>query len=207
MTFKDREEAGKRLGEELQSGNMRPDLVLPIPRGGLPVGRKVADFLNAELDVVVASKIGAPGNPELGIGAVASDGSYWLNQDMIESHEIPEEFVEESIEREASNASEKLEFMRGEEELPEIRGRKTVVVDDGIATGGTAIACLRQLRKGGAEEVILAVPVGPQDAEEKLKDEAGEIVILETPEVFGSVGSHYRNFKQVTDEEAKAYLR
>lgn len=204
--FQDREDAGEALAEELKQRGVESDLVLAIPRGGLPLGRKVADALEVPLDVVVARKIGAPGNPELAIGAVASNGSHWLNKDMIERHGIDDKFVEEGIEEEAENARQKLEFMRDESEEPEIEGKKVVVVDDGIATGATIIACLRQLRDLGAEEVTVAVPVGPKDIKQKLRDEADEIIVLETPSFFGSVGSHYRDFGQVTDSEAREYM-
>jgi putative phosphoribosyl transferase len=202
--FKDRKEAGEKLGEELRSRGIEADLVLAIPRGGLPLGRKVADILDAELDVIVASKIGAPGNPELALGAVASDGSTFLNDDMIERLGVSQGYLDRQIEEEAENAGQKLEFMREEE--PEFEDKKIVVVDDGIATGATAKACLRQLKNLGAEKIIFAAPVGPEGIEEELKKEADEVVILETPPSFGSVGLYYENFDQVTDEEAKAYL-
>lgn len=204
--FENREQAGEKLAEELQNRGIRADLVLAIPRGGLPLGRKVADVLDTELDVVVAQKIGAPDNPELAIGAVASDGSYWLNEDMIQRSGIQDEFVEQGIEKEKQNAREKLEFMREEAGMPEIKGKDVIVVDDGVATGATAIACLRQLRNSGVEKVILAVPVGPEDTEEKFSDEADKVILLENPSFFGSVGSHYKNFGQVSDEEARKYL-
>ncbi|MFB6245936.1 MAG: phosphoribosyltransferase [Candidatus Nanohaloarchaea archaeon] len=206
MVFQDREEAGKKLGKELVARDLEADIVLAIPRGGLPLGREVADALDTELDVIVASKIGSPGNPELAIGAAASDGSYWLNEELIDRMGVDQEFIDEAIEKEAENAREKLEFMRGEEELPEMGGKQVVVVDDGVATGSTAIACLRHIRDAGAEKVVLAVPVGPRDTRERLADEADEIVVLETPKAFGAVGRHYRDFEQVTDEAAREYL-
>lgn len=206
MIFDDRDDAGEKLGKELRNKDVEADLVLAIPRGGLPVGRKVADALDTELDVVVASKIGAPENPELGIGAAASDGSYWINEQMTENLGVNKEFVEEGIERETEKAREKLAFMRGKKELPKLEDKNVLIVDDGIATGGTVIACLRQVKNTGAERIILAVPVAPQDIPEKLKEEADEIVILETPTFFRAVGSHYKDFRQVTDEEARDYL-
>lgn len=206
MRFKDREDAGEKLAEELETLNLRPDTVLAIPRGGLPLGRKVADTFNADLDVVVARKIGAPGNPELAIGAVASDGTRWLNHDMIERLGISREYVEEETGKEAENAREKLEFMRRETPPAKLEGKTVAVVDDGIATGATAIACLRQVKNQGAEKVILAVPVGPRETAEKLGEEADEIVVVETPARFGSVGVFYKNFDQITDEKAREYL-
>jgi putative phosphoribosyl transferase len=204
--FKNREDAGEKLAEELQERDIDADLVLTIPRGGLPLGRKVADALEAPLDVVVARKIGAPGNPELAIGAVASNGSHWLNEEMIERQSISDDFIEKGIEEEAENAKKKLEFMREGSEALEIEGKKVVLVDDGIATGATMIACLRQLRDLDAEQITVAVPVAPEDIKQKLQDEADKIIVLETPAFFGAVGSHYDNFEQVTDSEAKKYL-
>ncbi len=206
MFFKNREEAGEKLGETLKKRQIKADIVLAIPRGGLPLGKKVADKLNTNLDVVVVSKIGAPNNPELGIGAVASDGSYWLNEELIESIDIEKNYIEKEIEKEAENAREKLIFMRGKEEMPNLKDKRVVLVDDGIATGATAIACIRQVKNSGAKKIILAVPVGPSDAAEKLEDEVDELLILETPIPFGSVGSFYQDFEQVTNEEAKSYL-
>lgn len=204
--FLNRKEAGEALAEELKDRGVESDLILAIPRGGLPLGGEVAAALNVPLDVVVARKIGAPNNPELAIGAVASNGSHWLNEEIIERLGIEDSFVEKGIEAEAENAREKLEFMRKDSKEPEIEGKKIVVVDDGIATGATMLACLRQLRDSGAEEITVAAPVGSQDTEQKLQSEADNIVVLETPSIFGSIGYHYRDFDQVTDSEAKGYL-
>lgn len=204
--FDNREEAGEKLAEELKNRGVEADLVLAIPRGGLPLGRKVADALEVPLDVIVARKIGAPGNPELAIGAVASNGSHWLNNEMIERNDISDEFIEKGIEKEAKNVREKLEYMREGREAPSVEGKKVVVVDDGIATGATMIACLRQLQDSGVQEVTVAVPVGSEDTIQTLQKEADHIIVLETPGFFGSVGSHYTDFQQVTDSEAQEYL-
>lgn len=204
--FQNREQAGEELAEELKERKIDADLVLAIPRGGLPLGRKVADALEAPLDVVVARKIGAPGNPELAIGAVASNGSHWLNEEMIKRQGIDDEFVKKGIEEEAENAQQKLEFMRKGRDTPDLERKNVVVVDDGIATGATMIACLRQLNASGAERVTVAVPVGPRGIKQKLQGEADQIIMLKKPKVFGSVGSHYRDFDQVTDSEAQGYL-
>lgn len=206
MIFRDRGEAGEKLADRLEKQGMKADLVLAIPRGGLPLGRKVADKLECDLDVIVASKIGAPENPELGIGAAASDGSYWLNEDLVTRLGVGKEYIEAEIQDKSEKARRKLVFMRGKQDLPELEGKRIVVVDDGIATGGTLIACLRQIRNSGAETITVAVPVAPEDIPDKLEDVADEIIILEKPPFFGSVGMHYKDFKQVTDEEAREYL-
>ncbi|WP_129114200.1 phosphoribosyltransferase [Halegenticoccus tardaugens] len=204
--FENRTDAGGRLGDRLVEEGVDADVVLAIPRGGLPVGRAVADRLGAPLDVVVASKLGAPHNPELAIGAVAGDVSVWLNDDLVEHLGVRSSYVEDAREKEAEAARRKVEQYRGGEALPDLAGERVVLVDDGLATGATAIACLRQIRKADAARTVLAVPVAPADAAEGLRDEADEVVCLETPARFGAVGAYYRDFSQVSDAEALEYL-
>jgi len=204
--FVDRTDAGERLAEELRDRGVEADVVLGIPRGGLPVARPVADGLGADLDVVVASKIGAPGNPELAVGAVAADGSVWLNDELLERLDVPEEHLEREREREAGYARGKADRYRSEGAVPELSNERVVVVDDGIATGATARACLRQVRDAGAKRVVLAVPVAPAESVAELSGEADAVVAIETPRPFGAVGRHYRRFDQVSDEEAIEYL-
>lgn len=204
--FTDREDAGHRLADDLGARGVEADLVLAIPRGALPIGRVVADRLSAPLDVIVAEKIGAPNNPELAIGAVAGDGSYWLNDDLVARLGVSEEYVERQRAREAGNAREKVELYREGDPTPDLSGRRVLVVDDGVATGATAIACLRQVRAADAERVVFGVPVGPEEAFAELRDEADELVIVEVPDSFGAVGRHYRSFPQISNEEALTYL-
>lgn len=204
--FEDRSDAGERLAELLDGHDVEADLVLAIPRGGLPVGRVVADALGVPLDVVAARKIGAPGNPELGIGAVASDGTVWLNEEYVAALDVGGDYLSAAIERERAAAREKVErYRRGRPPL-DLHDLTVVVVDDGVATGATTIACIRQVRAAGAASVILAVPVGPPDTVERLRAEADEVLCVETPPYFGAVGEFYRSFVQVSDEEAIAYL-
>lgn len=205
--FDDREDGGRRLADALVDRGVEADVVLTIPRGGLPVGRVVADRLDAPLDVVVASKLGAPNNPELALGAVAGDGSYWLNDDLVEKLDVPDDYIEAEREREAEAAREKVRRYRGGDPTPDLTGQRVVVVDDGVATGATAIACLRQVRGAGAERVVFGAPVGPREASSELRGEADEVVLAEVPEYFGAVGRHYRSFPQVSDEEALEILR
>lgn len=202
MAFTDRTDGGRQLADRLEAEGCEVDLVCAIPRGGLPVGRAVADRLAVPLDVVVASKLGAPSNPELAIGAVAGDGSHWLNDELVAKLGVDQSYIDTELDREAEVARQKVADYRGGEPLPDVKDRRVALVDDGIATGATAIACLRQLRAGDASEVILAVPVAPRSARTDLGDEADRIVIVDEPRPFGAVGSHYRHFEQVTDEEA-----
>jgi predicted phosphoribosyltransferase len=204
--FTDRTDAGRQLADLVEGHDVDADVVLAIPRGGLPLGRAVADALSVPLDVVVARKMGAPHNPELAIGAVAADGSAWINDDLVAELGVDEAYVEEKRREEATNAAEKAERYRGDRSEPDLAGKTVVVVDDGVATGATAIACLRQVAAAGAERVVLAVPVGSPDTVERLGREADEVLCVETPPHFQAVGQFYDDFGQVTDEEAMAYL-
>jgi predicted phosphoribosyltransferase len=204
--FEDRADAGDRLAAELERLGLEADVVLGIPRGALPVARPVADALGADLDVVVARKLGAPDNPEVALGAVASDGSVHYNDGMIDRLDVSEAYLEEIRAEEADNAREKADRYRETDGLPDLRGRRVVVVDDGVATGATATACLRQVRDAGAETVVLAVPVGAPGSIADLEREADEVIALETPAGFRAVGSYYRTFGQVSDNAALEYL-
>jgi len=202
MTFRDREDGGEQLADRLDEKGVAVDLVCAIPRGGLPVGRAVADRLGVPLDVVVASKLGAPSNPELAVGAVAGDGSHWLNDEMVDKLAVGQSYIDSKLDTEAAVARQKVADYRGGDPLPDVEGKRVALVDDGIATGATAIACLRQLQAADTAEVILAVPVAPPSARAELRDEADRIVIVDEPRPFGAVGGHYRNFEQVSDDEA-----
>lgn len=204
--FADRTEAGEELGAELLARGIDVDIALAIPRGGLPLGRAVADTLEVPLDIAVASKIGAPGNPEFAIGAVASDGSVWRNDEAIQSMGSEEAYFERERKKEAENARRKAERYRGDRPAPDLAGKTVALVDDGVATGATARACLRMLESADADRIVLAVPVGPPDTVDALEELADDVVCLETPSGFRGVGQFYERFDQVTDEEAMAYL-
>lgn len=205
--FQDRTAAGQRLAEELVQRGIEGDVVLGIPRGALPVARPVADTLEVPLSVVVARKIGAPNNPELAVGAVASDGSVWLNEPLVDRLGVSEEYLDRERQTEAENARSKAErFGVGAGPL-DLEGQSVVVVDDGVATGATALACLRQVRAAGAARVILAVPVASPDSLSLLEEEADAVIALRTPSDFRAVGQYYRDFGQVADQEAISYLR
>jgi predicted phosphoribosyltransferase len=166
----------------------------------------VADRLGVPLDVVAARKIGAPHNPELAIGAVASDGTTWLNDRLIRDVGVGEAYVDAQAEAEREAAEEKIRRYRRDRDPLDLAGKTVLIVDDGVATGATTIACIRQVRNAGAERVVLAVPVGPPDTIERLGGEADEVIAVETPPHFGAVGQFYASFAQVSDEEAMGYL-
>lgn len=202
--FRDRTDGGEQLADLLREEGVTVDVVLAIPRGGLPVGRAVADALGAPLDVVAARKMGAPDNPELAIGAVGASGAVWMNEDLLDSLAVNEEYVEGERERQAEAAQEKLDRYRGGQ--PDLSGKDVLVVDDGVATGATMIACVREARAADAARVLVGVPVGSPRSVEELREEADAVYAVETPRNFGAVGQFYRVFDQVTDEEAMTYL-
>lgn len=204
--FTDREEAGRRLADRLTERGVEADIVLGVPRGALPVARPVADALDAPLDVIVAKKMGAPQNPEHAIGAAASDGSVYRNEVAIERLGVNEEYIEAEREKAAETARDKAESYR-QGGPPDLTGKRVVIVDDGVATGATATACIRMAKEAGAKRVVLAVPVGPPGSLDELAAEADEIVAVERPADFRAVGQYYREFGQVTDEEAIDLLR
>ena len=204
--FADRTDAGRRLGELLVEQQVTGDIVLAVPRGGLPVGRAVADALDVPLDVVAAKKLGAPGNPELAIGAVSSDGTVWLNDDLVADLGVSQAYVDEETERQLDVARAKVETYREGRPPLDLDGLTAIVVDDGVATGATTIACIRGARAAGADRVVLAVPVGPPDTVAELGAEADEVVCLRSPTGFYAVGQFYDSFAQVSDEEAMTYL-
>lgn len=204
--FEDRHDAGRQLGTAVVDADLSVDIVLAIPRGGLPLGREVADALNRPLDIVVARKIGAPHNPELAIGAVGSDGSVWLNDALLDRLDISDQYLDEAIDEETANARNKASRYRGDRPEPTLAGKRVLIVDDGIATGATMIACVRLVRESDAAWVGVAVPVGPPDSVKEIESIADQVVCLATPRAFGAVGQYYRQFGQVSDDEAMRYL-
>lgn len=204
--FDNRTDAGNQLAALLEEREIEADIVLGIPRGALPVARPVADALDVPLDVIVSKKMGAPNNPEYAIGAAASDGSVYRNEDAIERLGIDEEYIEQEREKAAATARDKEENYR-QGEPPDLEGKRVVIVDDGVATGATAIACIRMVKEAGAEHVVLAVPVGPPHSLDELAEEADEVIAVEEPQDFRAVGQYYRQFGQVTDEQAIDLLR
>ena len=200
MIFADRVEAGERLGAALRHLAGSDPVVLAIPRGGVIVGEAVARTLGASLDVVVPRKIGAPGNPELAIGAVAP-GIRVLDTRMVRGLGVSDEYLDREIAaQEAEIERRQAAYRQGRPPQP-VEGRTAIVVDDGVATGSTAVAALRWARKQGAARVLLAVPVAPPQSLDRLRAEVDELVVLETPRPFFAVGEWYRDFGQTSDRE------
>jgi predicted phosphoribosyltransferase len=205
VIFEDRRDAGHRLAEALAGLRGTDAVVLGIPRGGVIVAEVVASELSLPLDVVVPRKIGAPGNPELGLGAVAP-GVRVLDRKMIDRLRVPEAYLDAEVAAQEREIARRLERYRAGRPGLDVSGRGAVVVDDGVATGGTAIAALRWAKAADAARVMLAVPVAPFSTIERLRGEADEVIALETPEPFYAVGEWYRRFTQTTDDEVVTAL-
>jgi len=205
--FQDRRDAGRQLAKALAFLEGREDvLVLAIPRGGVVVGCEVATALHAPVDVFIVRKIGVPGNPELAMGAIAGDGTVYMDRDLIFQLRIPTAYVEEEKERQREEIERRLALYRSNCPPLEIEGRTIVLVDDGIATGSTVEVALRSLRRHDLHELILAIPVAPPASFYRLSRYVDRAVCLRSPELFWAVGSFYDSFEQTTDEEVVALL-
>ena len=207
MRFRDRREAGQLLAKQLDFIKGKEGvIVLGIPRGGVVVAHEVAQAIGAPLDVYITRKIGAPYNPELAIGAVASDGGMVLDRDLIQQLGVPEDYVEKETERQRREIERRTREYRGDRPPPELAGKTVVVVDDGVATGATTMATLRALKEQEPKELVLAVPVGPPDTIRELGKEADRVICLSTPRLFWAVGAFYAVFDQTSDAEVKQLL-
>ncbi|MCB9915631.1 MAG: phosphoribosyltransferase [Planctomycetes bacterium] len=202
--YRDRAEAGRVLAEEL-AGRVGADaLVLGIPRGGVPVAYEVARALRLELGVCIVRKVGAPGYPEVAVGAVTADGDAFLFDDSLRAFAVDERQLGAEVARERERARE-LRATFGVHAL-DPQGREVLLVDDGLATGATVLAALRALRAQGARRVVVAVPVGSYEACARLAREADELVCPLRPPAFRAVGEHYDAFGQTSTEAALALL-
>jgi putative phosphoribosyl transferase len=159
------------------------------------------------LDIIVTKKIGAPENPELAIGAVAEDGTYILDEDILRQIYVPKEYIAEEVERQKQEIQRRLIRYRGDVPYPTLKNREVVVIDDGVATGSTLKAALRLLRGKGAKTLVVAVPVGPPETIRELRKLADRVVVLFTPEPFYAIGQFYVDFSQTSDKEVIELLR
>ena len=198
--FTDRVEAGERLAEVLARGVQPPVMVLAIPRGGVIVGACVAERLGAPMDVVVPRKVGAPGNPELAVGAVA-DGVEAIDEAAVRRLGLDMAAVRAEAARQTTEVARRTAaYRRGRPPL-DLGGRTAVLVDDGVATGWTCVAAARFTRRAGAGRVLVAVPVGPAELARRLWPAVDEVVVLQTPDPYLAVGQAYVRFPQVGDDE------
>lgn len=214
VLFRDRTDAAKQLAERLYwlkneiQENKSSVVIVAVPRGGVVIGNIIASQLGAKLDLVVSRKIGAPFNPELAIGAVMPDGSYFLN-DVAEMMNVSQDYIESQIEKEVKEIDRRLIEFRGDREYyNELEDKIVVLVDDGIATGATILASAKWIKdKHNCKQLIIAVPLAPGEILEDLKRVADEVIVLHTPEPFGAVGRFYHDFNQVSDDEVKEMMK
>jgi len=206
VQFRDRRDAGERLGARLAALRGQDVVVLALPRGGVPVAFEVARALSAPLDVLVARKLGAPGNPEYALGAVAEGGALVLDPEALLEADVGGAELARLVEAETAEISRRVRAYRGDRPLPEVAGRVVVLVDDGIATGRTARAALRALRARGPARLVLAAPVAAASTAAALRKEADEVVCLLEPDHFFAVGTWYEAFAQTTDSEVLELL-
>ena len=199
--FGDRRDAGRKLATALERYRTEDPIVLALPRGGVPVAYEVAKALDAPLDILLVRKIGAPFQPEYGIGAIAEGGIRFIRTEDIEFIGVAEEEIEAIVADETRELERRARVYRGEREPLAVEGRTVILVDDGIATGGTAVAAGRALKGRRAARVILAVPVAPPGSEVRLGDEFDEVICLEEPHGFFGIGQFYVDFGQLSDQD------
>ena len=206
MLFRDRVDAGRQLARAAIRYRGQSPIVLGLPRGGVPVAYEVARALDAPLDVWVVRKVGAPGHEELGLGAVAEGGEAYLDREIMAAVGASDEEVGAIVDRKAAEVDERVRMFRGDRPAPELEGRTVIVVDDGIATGGTVRAALRAIRQHGPARLVLAVPVAAGRTLQSLRTEADEVLCLDVDPYLSSIGEYYVDFGQTSDDEVLALL-
>lgn len=206
MRFADRRDAGRRLADLLDRPRQGTPIVIGLARGGLVVAADVAGRLRAPLDVLVVRKIGCPWQPELGVGALAEGGIVVRDEALIRELGIETAELEAVIDRERHELDRRVDRYRASREPIDVAGADVIIVDDGLATGGTARAAIEAVRARGARRIVLAVPVAPRETVRSLERVVDEVVVLATPDWFGAIGEWYVDFAQVSDDEVVALL-
>jgi putative phosphoribosyl transferase len=205
--FRNRRDAGRKTADALLRTELGDDvIVLALPRGGVPVGYEVARAIKAPLYALVVRKLGAPTNPELAIGAIASDGTVVLDQVLLGELGVSDEYVDAEIARQRDEIDRRLSLYGRSLEAPDVEGRTVVLVDDGVATGSTTLAAIQALRARKPAAIVLAVPVGSRDVLARLELVTDRVVAVEAPERLLGVGAWYDDFSQVPDEEVVQLL-
>jgi putative phosphoribosyl transferase len=203
MLFRDRQDAGKKLAAALGYLKGEDCVVLALPRGGVPVAAEVADALDAPLDLLLVRKIGAPGQPELGIGAVIDGGAPLVlrDEELVRLTGASDKAFEETCQRELAEIERRRKYYLGNRKPEPLAGKTAIVVDDGLATGNTMRVALEAVRRRHPGKLVMAVPVAPRSTLTSFEGEADQIVCLETPEPFGAVGYFYSDFSPTDDAE------
>jgi putative phosphoribosyl transferase len=207
MICNNRRHAGIKLVQALEHYRDQNVIVLALPRGGVPIGYEVAHFLRAPLDILVVRKLGAPGHEELAIGALGPGHVVVLNQELIQMLGVSQAQLTRVIDQEAKELDRRLQKFRGNRPFPDISGKTVIIIDDGLATGSTALAAVQAVRKIGMDNIVLAIPVCARDSASSLRYEVDELVCLESPAEFHAVGLWYQNFEQTSDGEVVDLLQ
>jgi putative phosphoribosyl transferase len=205
MHFVNRHDAGHRLAALLGDHRTPSTIVMALPRGGVPVGYEIASAIDAPLDVLVARKLGAPGHPELAIGAVAP-GAMVLDSGLIEELGVPKAYVDDVLQRERRKMRQATELFRGPRRHTDVTGKTVVLVDDGIATGATMLVAMDSLHRRGATTIVAAAPVCAAEAFDDLQQRADAVTCVLVPDTFQAVGAWYVDFTQTSDEEVLTLL-
>ncbi|MFL5599944.1 MAG: phosphoribosyltransferase [Gemmatimonadaceae bacterium] len=205
--FLDRYDAGRRLATSLQHYADRSDLlVLALPRGGVPVAYEVARALHAPLDVFLVRKLGFPGHPELAMGAIATGGVRIIDNELVEMFGVSNDAIERVTASEQRELERREQLYRDGRPVPDVKGRTTILIDDGLATGSTMRAAVQALRQEGASKIVVAVPVAPPETCEAFRQEVDDIICAVTPEPFQAVGIWYGNFNETSDDEVRELI-
>jgi putative phosphoribosyl transferase len=206
--FNDRTDAGIQLVSRLKEYKDKEGvIVLALPRGGVVTGYEIAQHLNVPLDIVLVRKIGFPGQPELGIGAVSETGSIVLNDYIISGYGVSKEYIEREVSRQKEEIARRVKLYRKGKCLSGLKGKTIILVDDGVATGATMKAAITTLKEEKLNKLVVALPVAPSSVAEEIETMVDEFICIETPFDFMAVGSYYDNFTQISDEEVVELLR
>ena len=205
MMFKDRADAARKLAKKLEWLKKDKPIILAIPRGGVVTGNVIASELGATLDIIVSRKVGAPDNPELAIGAVLHDGSYFPNERITIMLNVPQNYINQEIAVQMKEIERRLIRFRGTKEY-NLEGKTVVLVDDGIATGATMFVAALWVKKQKPKKLIIAIPVGPKETVDELNKMADKVVVLDCPQFFNAVGEFYQEFNPVDDYEVQEIM-
>jgi len=203
--FTDRKDAALQLAKALEEYKDKNAVVLGIPRGGAETAYYVARHLHADLSLLISRKLGHPENPEYAFGAIAEDGSIYLNPSS--SGQLSDETIQEVVDEQKKEISRRVTILRQGKPLPELKGRTVILVDDGIATGATIFAAIEMCKKRNAGKIIVAAPVSGYEMEKQLAEKADEVVILEKPDDYFAVSQGYLSFYNLSDEDALIFMQ
>lgn len=205
--YADRRDAGRALVPEIKRIELTDPIVLGLPRGGIPVAFEVAIAIGALLDVLVVRKLGAPFQPELALGAIASGRICVLNEELLDLPGIDEAVIEKIVAGETKELERRESLYRGHRPYPELQQREVIIVDDGMATGATMRAAAQSVRAREPAKLLIAVPTASAQAVQSVEDTVDRVICLDTPAPFYAVGNYYLNFGQTTDDEVRSLLR